>query len=181
MPKFADLFVAPENDPRTDVSARADEKTMLVGFLRWQRQTLALKCSGLDPRALARRSVAFSGLSLLGLVRHMAEVERIWFRDRMAGQRTTPHYDTGDHPDAAFDDAAPDPEMVAEAWRIWQAEVDFAEAFVAQATDLDAMGADPSRSQVTLRWVLIHMVEEYARHNGHADFLRQGIDGAVGQ
>ncbi|HEX6969575.1 MAG TPA: DinB family protein [Micromonosporaceae bacterium] len=181
MPRFADMFVAAEDDPRIDVPAKSDEKTMLAGFLRWQRETLALKCSGLGPEALAQRSVAFSGLSLLGLVRHLAEVERRWFRQRMAGQQTTPHFGTEDNPDAAFDDVVPDADAVTEAWQIWQEEVDFAERFVAEAADLEVVGADPWRDAVTLRWVLIHMIEEYARHNGHADFLRQGIDGAVGQ
>lgn len=181
MQKFADLFVAPEDDPRFDVPTQGDEKEMLSGFLRWQRETLKLKCSGLGPDALAQRSVAFSGLSLLGLVRHAAEVERKWFREWMAGQETVAHYGTDDNPDSAFDDAAPTPDAVADAWRVWQDEVDFAERFVAEAADLDVTGADPWRGPVTLRWVLIHMVEEYGRHNGHADFLRQGIDGAVGQ
>lgn len=175
------MFVTPESDPRIDVPTETDEKTMLSGFLRWQRETLMLKCSGLDPEALAQRPVAFSGLSLLGLVRHMAEVERRWFRQRMAGEETLPYFGTDENPDAAFDDAVADADAVATAWRAWHEEVDFAERFVAGAANLDVTGADPWRGPVTLRWVLMHMVEEYARHNGHADFLRQGIDGAVGQ
>ncbi|MFE4588973.1 DinB family protein [Streptomyces laurentii] len=181
MQKFADMFTEPNSDPRVDVPTRSDERIMIAGFLRWQRETLMLKCSGLDPEAMARRSVEFSGLSLLGLVRHMADVERRWFRQRMAGQETPAHFYTEEEPDGAFDHAAPDADQVAEAWRAWQEEVEFAERFVAEAADLDVPGADPWRGPVSLRWVLMHMVEEYARHNGHADLLRQGIDGAVGQ
>ena len=122
-----------------------------------------------------------STLSLLGLVRHMAEVERGWFRRVMAGQDAPPRFYSDADPDGDFDGAAPEPELVAEAWEVWRSEVAFAERFVAEAPDLDVTGNDPWRGAVSLRWVLMHMVEEYARHNGHADLLRQGIDGAVGQ
>ncbi len=84
-------------------------------------------------------------------------------------------------PDGDFDGAVPDPEVVAEAWDTWRAEVAFADRFVAEAPDLDVTGNDPYQGAVSLRWVLVHMVEEYARHNGHADLLRQRIDGKVGQ
>jgi len=125
--------------------------------------------------------VDVSTLSLLGLVRHMAEVERGWFRRVMAGQDAPPRFYSDADPDGDFDGAAPEPELVAEAWEVWRSEVAFAERFVAEAPDLDVTGNDPWRGAVSLRWVLMHMVEEYARHNGHADLLRQGIDGAVGQ
>ncbi|MEU4718762.1 DinB family protein [Nonomuraea dietziae] len=179
-PMFAEMFVAEDADPRTDVPTRADEKAMLAAFLRWQRQTLMLKCADLDPQAMAQRSVPFSGLSLLGLVRHLADIERRWFRRDMAGHAVDPHFGTEDHPDAAFDDAASDAETVAQAWRLWQEKIDFADRFVAEAANLEVTCTDPWRGTITLRWVLVHLVEEYARHNGHADFLRQGIDGAVG-
>jgi uncharacterized damage-inducible protein DinB len=107
-------------------------------------------------------------------VRHMAEVERAWFRRRLAGQDAPPHY-AG--PDADFEGAVPDPEVVVQAWANWRAEVAFAERFVAEAPDLDLVGTEGHR----LREVLVHMIEEYARHNGHADFLRERIDGRVGQ
>ncbi|WP_205826238.1 DinB family protein [Microbispora catharanthi] len=179
-PMFAEMFVEESADPRIDVPTGGDEKAMLAAFLRWQRQTLRLKCSDLDPEALARRSVSFSGLSLLGLVRHLADVERRWFRRDLAGQAAEPHFSREDHADAAFDDAAPVAETVSEAWRLWQEEVDFADRFVAAADSLEVTGRDSWRGTITLRWVMVHMVEEYARHNGHADLLRQGIDGAVG-
>jgi hypothetical protein len=87
-----DMFVDPDADPRADPPARADERDTLTGFLRWQRDTLELKCAGLDATDLARRSVDPSTLSLLGLVRHMAEVERSWFRRVMAGQDAPPYF-----------------------------------------------------------------------------------------
>ncbi|MEV0349481.1 DinB family protein [Nonomuraea sp. NPDC050680] len=179
-PMFAEMFLAEDVDPRGVVPGGGEEKAMLAAFLRWQRQTLMLKCADLAPQALAQRSVSFSGLSLLGLVRHLADVERRWFRRDLAGHAADPHFSTDDHRDAAFDEAAPDAEMAAEAWQLWQEEVDFAERFVAQAADLEVSGEDSWRGTITLRWVMVHLIEEYARHNGHADFLRQGIDGAVG-
>jgi hypothetical protein len=139
--------------------------------------TLEMKCSGLDATDLARRSVPPSNLSLLGLVRHMAGVEQGWFRLRMAGQDVPRLFRSDDDPDADFNGAVPDPEVVAEAWDTWRAQVAFAEQYVAEAPDLDVVG---KRGDV-LREVLVHMIEEYARHNGHADFLRERIDGSVGQ
>lgn len=176
-----DMFTDPDTDPRADPPAQADERTTLVAFLRWQRDTLELKCTGLDAAELARRAVEPSTLSLLGLVRHLAEVERGWFRRVMAGQDAPPHFYSDTDPDGDFDGAVPDPEVVAQAWRVWRAEVAFADRFVAEAPDLDVVGNHPRLGAVSLRWVLVHMVEEYARHNGHVDLLRQRIDGAVGQ
>jgi hypothetical protein len=153
------------------------ERATLVGYLRDQRLTLELKCSGLDAANLARRSVAPSNLSLLGLVRHLAEVERTWFRRRMAGLDAPRLFASDADPNSDFDGAVPDPEVVAEAWTTWRAEVAFAERYVAEAPDLDVVG----REGHVLREVLVHLIEEYARHNGHADFLRERIDGRVGQ
>jgi hypothetical protein len=170
---WSDMFVHPDDDPRTD-GGFVGERATLAGFLRDQRLTLELKCAGLDAEGLARRSVPPSTLSLLGLVRHMAEVERTWFRRRLAGQDAPKLYG-GD--DADFDGAAPDPEVVAGAWASWRDEVAFAERFVDEAPDLELTGKDGA----VLRTVLVHMIEEYARHNGHADLLRERIDGRVGQ
>ncbi|MEU1087072.1 DinB family protein [Streptomyces sp. NPDC005576] len=180
MQRFAEMFTDPGRDPRVEVPTQSDERTMLVASLRRQRDTLVLKCSGLDPEAMAMRSVDFSGLSLLGLVRHLADVEHRWFRQRLAGQEGAAPFSTVDEPDGAFDRAVPGAARTAEAWRVWREEVDFAERFVAEAPDLDVSADDPWQGRISLRWVLLHMVEEYARHNGHADLLRQGIDGAVG-
>jgi hypothetical protein len=167
-----DMFVHPDDDPRTD-GGFVGERATLVGFLRDQRLTLELKCAGLDAADMARRSVEPSNLSLLGLVRHMAGVEQDWFRLRMAGQDAAPLFRSGED----FDGAVADPEVVEKAWAMWRGEVEFAERFVAETPDLDAVG----KKGDVLREVLVHMIEEYARHNGHADFLRERIDGRVGQ
>jgi uncharacterized damage-inducible protein DinB len=179
----ADVFVDDDEDPRTDVSVTAGERETLVGFLRWQRQTLELKCSGLGAVDLARRSVEPSTMSLLGLVRHMADVERGWFRSFMAGEHAPPRFQAEDDHDRDFDGAVADPEVVAEAWSAWREEIAYADRFVAEAPDLDLIGKElhPWFGATSLRWVLVHMIEEYARHNGHADLLRERIDGRLGQ
>lgn len=176
-----DMFVEPEDDPRTDVPCQADERPMLVGFLRWQRETLALKCGGLEAADLARRSVEPSTMSLLGLLRHMVEVERGWFRRTMAGQDAPPHFYSDTNRDGDFDGAVPDADVIAQALSVWHTEIAFAERSVSEAPDLDVTGISRWQGAVSLRWVLMHMVEEYARHNSHADLLRQRIDGAAGQ
>ncbi len=152
---------------------------MLIGFLAKQRATLVVKCGGLGEE-LARRSVEPSTLSLLGLVRHLADVERGWFRRVLAGMDAPPRFSSETDPDGDFDGAAADPASIATAWRAWEEEVAFAEAFVRDAPDLDLTVSAEELGLVSLRWVLVHMVEEYARHNGHADLLRERIDGAIG-
>jgi uncharacterized damage-inducible protein DinB len=179
--QFADMFVPPDEDPRTDPPTTGDELTTLVGFLQWQRETLELKCSGLEARDLARRSVEPSTLSLLGLLRHLADVERGWFRRTLAGRDAPPIYYSESDPDGEFNGAVADPEIVEQAWRDWRAEIEFAGEFVGDAPNLDVTGQHRHHGAVSLRWVLVHMIEEYARHNGHADLLRERIDGAVGQ
>lgn len=174
-----DMFLHPDDDPRTD-GGFDGERATLVGFLRDQRLTLEMKCAGLDAEAMARRSVKPSDLSLLGLVRHLAGVEQSWFRRVMAGQDVPRHYRSDTGRDGDFDGAVPDPEVVAQAWDTWRTEVAFAERFVAEAPDLEVTGTN-GEEQISLREVLVHMIEEYARHNGHADFLRERIDGRVGQ
>ncbi|MFE0600594.1 DinB family protein [Streptomyces sp. NPDC058892] len=176
----AEFFVDPERDHRFASPATGEERPMPAAFLADHRTTLELKCAGLDDE-LARRSAEPSTLSLLGLVRHMADVERRWFRKVLAGQDAPPRFSSPDDPDGDFDGAlADDPAAVEEAWEVWRREVDFAERFVAEAPHLDVEADDAWRGRVSLRWVLIHMVEEYARHNGHADLLRERIDGALG-
>ena len=175
------MFVDLAQDPRTDPPGQGDERATLVGFLRWQRETLELKCSGLDAGQLARRAVEPSSMSLLGLVRHLAGVERSWFRRAMAGEDAPPLYSTREDPDGDFNGAVADPAVVAEAWSAWRAEVAWAERYVAEVPDLDGTWTDPDRGPLSLRWVLVHMIEEYARHIGHVDLLRERIDGAVGQ
>ncbi len=176
---WSNMFVTPEDDPRSE-GGFADERSVLVGYLRDQRLTLELKCSGLDAEALARPAVPPSTMSLLGLVRHMSEVERGWFRRTMAGQDAPKIYCTADDPDGDFDGAVGDPEVVAEAWRTWRSEVGFAERFVTGTPDL-GLRRSTHHGEISLRELLVHMIEEYARHNGHADLLRERIDGRIGQ
>jgi len=178
MPRRAELFGG-EDDRRFRNPTTGDERTVLTGVLAAQRATLEVKCAGLDT-VLADRSVPPSTLSLLGLVRHLADMERRWFRQVLATEDAPPRYATDTEPDGDFDGATADPAVVAEAWAAWRAEVAFAEAVTADAPDLETTGEDGWRGTVSLRWVLIHMIEEYARHNGHADLLRERIDGAVG-
>ncbi len=175
----AEIFPGPGPDRRFTGPATGDERRVLAAFLSDQRATLELKCSGVEGQ-LFRRSVEPSTLSLLGLVRHLADVERRWFRGVLAGQDVKPLFSSEADPDGDFDGAASGPAAVEEAWQAWRAEVAFADRFVAEAPDLDVEGDDAWRGRVCLRWVLVHMVEEYARHNGHADLLRERIDGALG-
>jgi hypothetical protein len=176
----AEIFVGAGNDRRFNGPATGDERSMLLDFLKAQRATLELKCAGLGG-GLSRRSVEPSTLSLLGLVRHLADVERRWFRRVMGGQEAQPRFSSDTDPDGDFDGAVPDPAVVAAAWEAWHCEAAFADRFVAEAPDLDVVGHDSWRGTVSLRWVLIHMIEEYAQHNGHADLLRERIDGAIGR
>jgi uncharacterized damage-inducible protein DinB len=174
------MFIESERDPRAGGPVQGDERATLVEFLRTQRLTLQVKCDGLDAEQLARRSVEPSTMSLLGLVRHMADVERGWFRLRFAGQDAAKRYQTPAAPDGDFDGAVADPAVVAEAWAAWQEEVAFAERFT-RDTDLDFAGKDSAGDPISLRELLVHMIEEYARHNGHADLLRERIDGRIGE
>jgi len=174
------MFLDTDVDPREGGPRLGDERTTLNEFLRGQRLTLELKCDGLDAEQLARRAVEPSTMSLLGLVRHMAEVERGWFRRRFAALDVPKRYQTLTDPDADFNGAVADPAVVDEAWLAWRAEVAFAERFT-RDHDLDFVGADSDGEPISLRELLVHMVEEYARHNGHADLLRERIDGRIGQ
>jgi hypothetical protein len=183
----ADMFMDLNDDPREDGPTLGDERTTLVEALRAARLTLEMKCSGLDAEAMARRSVEPSTMSLLGLVRHLAEMERRTFREMMAGQDVPRLYTSDTDRDGDFDGAVADPQVVAEAWDAWRAEVDFATRFVAEAPSLDMTGDDPLNQHgsgggsMSLREVLVGTIYEYARHLGHADLLRERIDGRIGQ
>ncbi|MFI9788890.1 DinB family protein [Kitasatospora sp. NPDC051984] len=166
---------------RVSPAFASDEATMLNAWLDFHRATLALKCEGLTPDQLRERSCLPSPMSLLGLVRHMAEVERHWFRLYLNGEELGPvgRYWTEEFPDGDFDlvDSA-DPVADTAAW---QQDVAYARAAV-EGVSLDTVARRPWRgNEVTLRWILFHMVEEYARHNGHADLIRERIDGATGE
>jgi uncharacterized damage-inducible protein DinB len=157
------------------------ERATLLDYLRRYRLTMEMKCADLDAAQLASRSVPPSTMSLLGLIRHMADVERHWFRRVMAQADAPPLYWSEDVPDADWLGAAADPAIVADAWRAWRGEVAFAEKFVADSPDLGVKGTYEAGASVALRSVLVHIIEEYARHCGHADLLRERIDGRVGQ
>jgi uncharacterized damage-inducible protein DinB len=176
----ADMFLPLDEDPRENGPTLGDERATLVEFLRCQRLTLEVKCRGLDAEQLARRSVEPSTMSLLGLVRHLAEVERNWFRRVMNGQDAPRLFCTETNRDGDFDDAVADPAMVEEAFAAWRSEMAYADEYLATMPDLDTTVAGRD-GEISLREVLVHMVEEYARHNGHADLLRERIDGRVGQ
>jgi uncharacterized damage-inducible protein DinB len=157
----------------------ADERTTLEGWLDFHRATLAIKCEGLDDKQAAETSVPPSTFTLTGLVQHLAEVERNWFRRILAAEQAPPIYDPEadpNAPDGGFDLAAD--ATLAGALETWQTEI-------ARARDLCAARAltDTGRfmgQDVSLRWIYVHLIEEYARHNGHADLIRERIDGVTG-
>ncbi|HWM36620.1 MAG TPA: DinB family protein, partial [Streptomyces sp.] len=158
----------------------AGEREMLEGWLDFHRGTLASKCEGLSDAQLREMSAAPSGLSLLGLVRHMAENERGWFRETMAGEDLTPLYCTDEDPEREFHVTEQD--TWAEAYTTWQGEIGRAREQTA-AHSLDDMSRNKhprTGESFNLRWIMTHMIEEYARHNGHADLIRERIDGATG-
>lgn len=158
----------------------ADERATLTGFLDFQRATLEWKCSGLTPEQLAVRGVPPSPISLLGLVRHMSDVERGWFRMFAGSPLPTRYYGPRD-PDGDFDNAVGTAAGVDEAFTNWHDEIAHAREVVA-GSSLDDTAVRPRDGlEFSLRWILVHMIEEYARHAGHADFLRERLDGAVGE
>ena len=179
--EYADMWIDPADDPRDTGSELVDERSTLTEYLRAYRITLQMKCADLDAAQLALRSVPPSTMSLLGLVRHLAEVERYWFRVVMAGETAGRLYSPEGERDHDFDGAVADDAVVAEAWSSWRAEVAFAEQLVDGSDDLDRIGVMRDGRSIRLREVLVHMIEEYARHCGHADLLRERIDGRVGQ
>jgi hypothetical protein len=163
---------------RIDPPLVAQEREMLDAWLDYHRATLAVKCEDLTDDQLRTRAVPPSSLSLLGLVRHMGEVERVWFRRVLGGEQAPPRYYSDENPDGDFDDVAG--AGVAEAFGYWRDECAHARERVAAAPSLDVTGTGRDGERYSLRWIMVHMIEEYARHNGHADLLRERIDGAVG-
>ena len=164
--------------PRVRAPLVADERTMLDAWLDFHRATLLLKCHGLSMDQLGQRAVPPSDLSLLGLVRHMTEVERGWFGE-FAGIDDLDVYGTEDTPEADFDDV--DPQRAEVDLAAYRAEVDACRRLMADH-DLDETHVVARHGRTySLRWIYVHMLEEYARHNGHADLLRETIDGATGE
>ncbi|RRO18041.1 DinB family protein [Saccharopolyspora rhizosphaerae] len=153
------------------------ERETLRGFLDHHRDVLTHKCAGLSGEQLREPAAPPSQLTLLGLVRHMAEVERAWFRLCANAEHDLPRVWARDDFQVAFDVTGADP---AEAFAKWNAEVERAREVERSIDSLDALLWQPRwQERVTLRFVLVHMIEEYARHNGHADLLREALDGTT--
>ena len=171
-------WTAPTLD-RPDPDYIAPERTALEQWLRFHRQTLLTKCAGLTAEQLCERAVEPSSMTLIGLVRHLQDVERSWLLRGFAGLDLPPVYYSADNPDGDFDDIDPG-----------RAEQDYA-AYLTEIAEVDrtiaGRGLDETYvhprtgKRIDLRWIFIHLIEEYARHNGHADLLRERIDGAVGE
>lgn len=168
------------SDSRIEPPLSADERETLLGFLNYQRRTLEMKCAGLDANALTTRSVPPSILTLLGLVRHLSDVERHWIRCGLLGLEESALYWDGPGGDTDFEFPTADTALVPASWAAWRAETDFTDAAIA-AMPLNATYLDHHHGQTSLRWILVHLIEEYARHNGHADLLRELIDGSTGE
>ncbi len=179
--KFPDLWVDPEDDPRAAIEPVRGEKGVLLEYLDRYRMTFEMKCEGLDAEQMARRSVPPSTMSLLGLVRHLARVEHSWTRRVLEGRMDLPRlYRTEEDRDLDFNGAVADDAVIADAWESWHREVDHARRYY---NGVDSLGervlvdGDP----VEIRDIIVHLIEEYARHCGHADLLRECIDGRTGQ
>jgi uncharacterized damage-inducible protein DinB len=175
---MTETWTAPQAT-RAEPNFESDERTGLEQWLDYHRATLLTKCAGLHAQQLKQRAVPPSRLSLLGLVRHMADVERWWFRMHAAEEEIGLLFDH-DWTERDFegvDDADPAADLAA-----FERECEAARAAVAGHSLEDVV---PSRGhhagQVQVRWIFVHMIEEYARHNGHADLLREVIDGSTGQ
>ncbi|MEU9716035.1 DinB family protein [Streptomyces sp. NPDC047976] len=167
-----------QNTERVGPPLTGGERETLRAYLDFHRATLAWKCEGLGDEELRRQASPPSTLSLLGLVRHMAEVERQWFR-RTLGGADVPHLWSDDHDFQAAYDATT--ATRAEAFAAWEAEVEHSRAVEAAAESLEVTAYVAKWEQeASLRLVMLHMIHEYARHNGHADFLREAVDGTVG-
>ncbi len=170
---------------RTEPPLAADEITTLLGFLEFQRATFAWKCGGVDVAGM-RATVGASSMTLGGLVKHLALVETDWFSRWLQDRGQQPPFDTVDwqaEPDWDWDSAAHDsPTELIALWTgaVEQSRVLTSEALADGGLDRLARRAFADGRAASLRWILVHMIEEYARHNGHADLLREAVDGLTG-
>jgi len=177
--------IPPENysprwaaDTRTPLPNAGDERTILTAYLDWYRHTFELKCTGVEPARLSDKGVPPSALSLHGLLRHLAGVERWWFRQQFAGEDIPLLYYSDENPNEDFEDLDGD---VTEAFAVWRDECARSRRVVADTVSLDETGTERSTGeQISLRRILVAMIGEYAQHVGHADLLREQIDGATG-
>ncbi|MDQ0790402.1 putative damage-inducible protein DinB [Streptomyces sp. B3I8] len=173
---YPDMWLDPADDPRNSEGPAPDgELATLQDFLANYRMTLRMKCEGLDPEQLARRSAPPSTMSLLGLVRHLAEAERDW-RNWISDDTPLPKL-YGPR-DADFDEAVAEQQMVDAAFKTLEHEQTATDTALAAHPDL---GTRLGKDRIAVRELLVHRIEEYARHCGHADLLRERIDGRVGQ
>ncbi|MGH3498919.1 MAG: DinB family protein [Nocardioidaceae bacterium] len=182
---YLDMWVDPDDDPREAAGEAVDERGTLLDYLGHYRLTLQMKCADLNAEQLARRSAPPSTMSLLGLMRHLAEGER-HLRRVMAGEDAPKLYCTDEDRDGDWNGAIADPAVVEDAWRQWRTEMDLTDQFVAGVADLGTINAGVSDfgrdgADLPLRDMLMAQIAEYARHCGHADLLRERIDGRVGQ
>ena len=178
---MSDMWLPAGEDPREQKEPPRGERDVVLGYLSFYRQTFALKLDGLDAEQLSRRSVPPSSMSLLGLLRHLAGVEHSWNKRVLQGhmELTRLYRDRPDDRDWDFNGAVEDDEVVEEAWVSWRREVADAEAWLDQ-DDLDRL-VPLDDEEIEVRDIVVHLVEEYARHCGHADLLRECIDGRTGQ
>jgi uncharacterized damage-inducible protein DinB len=176
------MWAKPGEDPRMEDSP-VGELATIRDYLSNYRLTLGMKCEGLSPEQLATRSVPPSTMSLLGLIRHMARVEHNWFQRSLQGHRDQERlYWSPEDNDLDFNGAVGDQAVVDDAFATWKAQIAAADEWLDGPIDLGAMVLVPrGGDEASVREVLIHMVEEYARHCGHADLLRECIDGRTGQ
>ncbi|MEV7520722.1 DinB family protein [Streptomyces sp. NPDC091371] len=171
---YPDMWADPDDDPRNNEASPEGELATLQDFLVNYRRTLLMKCEGLDPEQLALRSVPPSTMSLLGLLRHLAEVERDW----RTWITEVPLPSLYGHPDGDFNGAVADQAVVDAAYADLAREQAETDALLAQYPDL---GVRVGKDGTSIRELMVHGIEEYARHCGHADLLRECVDGRVGQ
>jgi uncharacterized damage-inducible protein DinB len=178
---YGGMWARSDEDPRV-AGSPVGELATIREYLSNYRLTLGLKCEDLSPEQLAARSVPPSTMSLLGLIRHMAGVEHHWFQRVLQGHRDVPPlYWSAENNDLDFDGAVADPAVVEDAFAAWRAQIVTADQWLDALTDLGAVVGRPNGEQASVRDILIHLIEEYARHCGHADLLRECIDGRTGQ
>ena len=169
-----------DKDPRSEAGPVRGERETVIGYLEVYRTTLELKCQELTPEQLGTRSVPPSNMSLLGLVRHMARVEQSWFRRVIEERTDIPRMFQDEDLDAGFSwKGEVDEGLVDDAWALWRGEVAYARDVLAR-TDFDTV-VEHHGEPTEVRDIIVHMVEEYARHCGHADLIREAIDGRAGQ
>ncbi|HVK25451.1 MAG TPA: DinB family protein [Actinokineospora sp.] len=166
------------DDTRGKLALVGTEREILTAILDWHRETFRLKCVGLTREQLSERAIPPSRLTLHGLLRHLAGTEQYWFEEQFAGRETVPLYYTNEDPDQDFEDLDGDP---AEVLAVWAAQCDMSRAIVAEAPSMETTGTHHRTGEpIMLRRILAHMIAEYARHNGHADLLRERLDGKTG-